>query len=403
MYKNTDKSPMQMISEQEKIVDSVECFQNTIVAATRRGGKTKTASACVIAKFLEPNTETMILAPQHSLCENIFFNNVWRFIRDNELETIRANIKDRIIEGANGSILYARSLQRATSIVGVGLDLAVLDEIALTDNDDFWEQELQPTLTEKQGHTLWISTPRGFNHFKDRFDQGCSSEFPDWNSIKYTVHDLPYIDDTYVEKLKTQYEKSGRMQYYRQEFLASFEAFEGQIFSIPPRIEEFDRDAKFDMVIAGLDVGFSHSTAFIVIGVAGNTYYVLDYYIDKQKLTREHAEKIRIMEERFDIDVIYIDYAAAQFAWDLVAEYDITTMPAIKHVLEGIAHVADMIGSERIVVHPDLWNDSSLFKKQLTTYRWEESKEAPVKLDDDLVDAFRYALYTFDTRYGLRE
>jgi hypothetical protein len=327
------------IQQHDLIFDSVELLDNTVVAATRRGGKTKTASAAVISKFLEPKTETMILAPQHTLTENIFFNNVWRFIRDNNLETVRANLKDHVIEGANGSLLYARSLQRATSIVGVGLDLAVLDEIALTDNDNFWEQELQPTLTEKGGHTLWISTPRGYNHFKNKFDQGQMESFPDWNSIRYTIWDIPYVPDERKKKLEASYIQSGKESYWRQEYLASFEAFEGQIYSMHPEPELFDRSGPWDMVFAGLDVGYNHSTAFIIFGVAGDEYFILDYYIAAKKTTDQHAEVFRELEAKYNIDIIFIDHAAAQFAWDLVAIHDITTMPADKHVKIGRAHV----------------------------------------------------------------
>lgn len=390
------------IPQHDQIFDLMETHDHTVVAASRRGGKTKAASAAVIAKFLQPKTETMIIAPQHSLTENIFFNNVYRFIRDKELEVIRANIKDRIIEGANGSIIYARSLQRATSIVGVGLDLAVMDEIALVDKDDWWDQELRPTLTEKQGHTLWISTPRGYNHFKDKFDQGQDPDSLEWASIRYTIHDLPYIDAAYVKKLEDSYARAGRDAYFRQEFLASFEAFEGQIYSIPPVVENFDRTIKFDMVFAGLDVGYNHSTALIIFGVLDTTYYLLDYYVASKKTTEQHAEKFKELIDLYDIDLIYIDYAAAQFAWDLVALHDISTLRANKSVLDGIARVQTLVGSKQVIVHESLWGSTSELRREWGSYQWQEDKEQPVKLNDDLMDAMRYALYTFDTKYNLR-
>lgn len=401
MYTNPDGSPMTMIDHQHLITESVANYENTVVAASRRGGKTKTASAIVVAKFLEPNTETMVLAPQHSLTENIFFNNVYRFLRDKEIELKRANLKDRIIEGANGSILYARSLQRATSIVGVGLDLAVLDEIALTEKDDFWEQELRPTLTEKQGHTLWISTPRGFNHFKFKFDMGESDLYPDWNSIRYTIWDLPYISNAQAEKLKGEYIQSGRESYFRQEFEASFEAFEGQIYSIQPIVENFDRDREWEIVIAGLDIGFQHETAMIVVGVNDSGFFILDYYAASHKTTEQHAEKVQELEEKYNIDVIYIDSAAAQTAWDFAVQYNISTMKAIKHVNEGIAFIQTLLGSKKLYIHESLWEETSPLRVQFSTYQWQEDKDKPVKLNDDLMDAMRYAIYSFGATYNL--
>lgn len=383
------------------IFDSINSYRNTVVAATRRGGKTKSASAAVIAKFLEPNTETMILAPQHSLTDNIFMHNVLKFIRDTGIETVRVSVKDRMIEGINGSKIYARSLQSATSIVGVGLDLAVLDEIALVDDDMWWLQELQPTLTEKSGHTLWISTPRGYNHFKVKFDVGQDPEDLDWASLRYTIYDLPYIDPEEVKRLHESYLKQGKEAYFRQEFMASFEAFEGQIYSVPPEVYKPEElPSEFDMVIAGLDVGFNHSTAFVVIGYANGYYFILDVYKASGKTTAEHAEEIKKLSDRYNIDLIYIDYAAAQFAWDLVVMYDISTLKANKEVNAGIARIQTLLGEGRILVNPELWHVNSDLYLEFKNYKWMPEKDKPVKKDDDLLDALRYAIYTFDLTYN---
>jgi phage terminase large subunit len=108
---------------------------------------------------------------------------------------------------------------------------------------------------------------------------------------------------------------------FRQEYEADFNTYEGQIWNFNheecvSNNEELDT-SKMD-VFAGLDVGYRDPTAFCVIAYDWDEkkYYVLDEYLDAERTTEQHADKIREMIEKYDIDYIYIDSAAQQTRFD---------------------------------------------------------------------------------------
>ena len=141
---------------------------------------------------------------------------------------------------------------------------------------------------------------------------------------------------------------------FRQEYEADFNTYEGQIWNFNHETciannEELDT-SRMD-VFAGLDVGYRDPTAFMVIAYDWDeeVYHVLDEYLDAEKTTEQHAGVIREMVDKWDIDYIYIDSAAAQTRFDFAQNYDISTINAKKSVLDGIAHVAGIVDNLSLI------------------------------------------------------
>ena len=153
-------------------------------------------------------------------------------------------------------------------------------------------------------------------------------------------------------------------------------------------------------IFAGLDVGYRDPTAFCVIGYDWDEelYYVLDEYYDSEKTTEKHAEEIQHMIDKWDIDYIYIDSAAAQTRFDFAQQYDISTINAKKSVLDGIAKVAAVVDNETLLVDQRCAETLAC----LDQYQWDPNpnlaKEKPKhNRASHMADALRYALYSFET------
>ena len=76
---------------------------------------------------------------------------------------------------------------------------------------------------------------------------------------------------------------------------------------------------------------------------------------------------MRELIEKWGVDAIFIDSAAAQFASDLAYIYDIPTIKAKKDVLPGIAFVRTLVEQGRLKVAPHCTNTLAM----LDQYRWD--------------------------------
>jgi len=368
-------------------------------ALSRRQGKTYIANIIGQLTVLVPGSHVLLMSPNYSLSQ-ISFDLQRNLIKHFDLEVIRDNAKDRLIELSNNSTIRMGSINQVDSVVGRSYDLIIFDEAALTDGRDAFNVALRPTLDKDNSKALFISTPRGRNNwFAEFFYRGFNDEFPDWLSVKATYHENPRFSEQDV--LEAQ--KSMSTAEFAQEYLADFNTYEGQIWNFDyekcvTNTDQFKPDGMD--VFAGLDVGYKDPTAFIVIAFDWDKeeYFVLDEYIDSEKTTEHHASEIQQLIEKWDIDYIYIDSAAQQTRYDFAQNYDISTINAKKSVLDGIAHVANIVDNNKLLVSQKCEHTLEC----LDQYQWDPNpnllREKP-KHDrfSHMSDALRYALYSFET------
>lgn len=368
-------------------------------AISRRQGKTYISNIIGQLICLVPNSHVLLMSPNYSLSQ-ISFDLQRNLIKHFDLEVIRDNAKDKVIELSNNSTIRMGSINQVDSVVGRSYDLIIFDEAALVDGRDAFNVALRPTLDKDNSKAIFISTPRGRNnYFAEFYYRGFTDEFPEWASVKATWHENPRTsEDDIKEARKTMSEAE-----FSQEYLADFNVYEGQIWSFKhetqiAELNKFDT-SKMD-VFAGLDVGYKDPTAFCVIAYDWDEkkYYVLDEYLDSERTTEQHAVQIRKMIEKYNIDWIYIDSAAQQTRFDFAQNYDITTVNAKKSVLDGIGHVAGIVDNDDLFVNQSCREVLMC----LDQYQWDPNpnlmKERP-KHDgaSHMADALRYALYTFET------
>jgi phage terminase large subunit len=185
---------------------------------------------------------------------------------------------------------------------------------------------------------------------------------------------------------------------FEQEYMASFNSYEGQIYSLDEEhILDEQPIGKWEY-IGGLDPGYKDPTAFVVIAynIEEDYFCIVDDYLEAEKTTAQHAVKLREIIDHHGVDSVFIDSAAAQFAADLAYQYDIATIKAKKQVLEGIAYCQTVVQQGRLkVLRKCTW-----VLDALDQYQWDPNEslitEKPLHNDaSHIADAIRYALYTF--------
>ncbi len=377
-------------------------YRFIVAALSRRQGKTYIANIIGQLVTLIPNCNVLIMSPNYSLSQ-ISFDLQRGLIKHFDLEVTKDNAKDKVITLSNGSNVRMGSVNQVDSCVGRSYDLIIFDEAALSDGRDAFNVALRPTLDKPNSKARFVSTPRGRNNwFSEFFYRGFSDEFPEWCSIRATYKDNPRMSESDIIEAR----KSMSEAEFKQEYEADFNTYEGQIwnFNFETQVQDYSsfEPKKMD-IFAGLDVGYRDPTAFCVIAYdwENECYHLLDEYFDSERTTEQHAVEIQRLIDKWDIDFIYIDSAAAQTRFDFAQNYDISTINAKKSVLDGIAHVAAIVDNDTLFVHQECKESLGC----LDAYQWDTNpnlaREKPKhNMASHMADALRYALYSFQTGGG---
>lgn len=240
-----------------------------VLAAGRRFAKTLLCVLTAMAVLMQPNRRVFIVAPDYSLGEKVFrelysiFVLQMKLIRPGKPGGGRAtNQKGNYsLTTPWNSIVEVKSMENPDSLAGEALDLVIIDEAALQSNVyDIWSQMIRPTLMDKAGSAMIISSPRGKNDFYKMYLLGqkgmkqksglvpitkdlkndIDDDFSEWASFIKTSYDNPLLMPT-PEQSKAEIDKayreavnSGKLTQFKQEYLCDFEsvadtAFEGFI------------------------------------------------------------------------------------------------------------------------------------------------------------------------------
>jgi phage terminase large subunit len=345
---------------------------------------------------LIPGCNVLIMSPNYNL-STISFDLQRSFIKQFDLEVTKDNVKDKVIELSNGSTIRMGSITTVDSSVGRSYNLIIFDEAALGDGgEEAFNVSLRPTLDRPGSKAIFISTPRGkHNWFSKFWERGYSDNYPQWISLQADYTENARMLESDVEEARRSMSKAE----FEQEYMASFNVFEGQIYSLSESlIVEFEHSDGVEY-LAGIDPGYRDPTAMVVLAYDPkvDTFHVIDEYLESEATTAKHAEAFNKLIDRWGLDSgIFIDSAAAQFAGDLAYSYDISTIKAKKQVLEGIAYVQTLVEQGRIKVAPHCRHTLEMFDQ----YQWDNrdtlTREKPVHSKvSHIADALRYAVYTY--------
>jgi len=275
---------------------------------------------------------------------------------------------------------------------GLANDFIVCDEVSSYRNFWLgWNEVLSPTLIDRKGSAMFISTPKGFNHFYDLY--GMEAKDPDYKSFHFTSYDNPFIPPEEIEREKL----SKPEDTFAQEYLADFRKQQGLVY------KEFNRDRhvideipdKCDEYIAGIDFGFTNPTAVVHIKRDGDENYTVVAEWDK---TGRTEDQIKDYVKSCGFNRVYPDPESPS-AIEVMQRSGIAVVEVVKNkdsVKNGINRIRQLLKMGKLHIHKSCVNLISEFE----TYTYPEKRpdhneeENPVKENDHALDALRYALST---------
>jgi len=205
--------------------DSARFF---VMVCGRRFGKT-TASAMEATYYAsQPNKKIWLVGLSYDKAD-LMFREVWKNMvmgRANDIE--RASEKERFIKFKWGTTVEAKSADNPDSLVGEGLDLLVIDEAAKVKRR-IWDMYLSPTLSDRKGKAIFITTPEGFNFVYDLFLLGKEDDL--WES-----HQAPSWDNHFAfpdgkkDPFILERKRNMSKEVFEQEYGAKFTSFAGRVY-----------------------------------------------------------------------------------------------------------------------------------------------------------------------------
>ena len=194
-----------------------------VIAAGRRCGKSRYAAYRLLVEALQADKgHVFYVAETQGQARDV----MWAVLMEIGGAVIKtAHINNLQITLVNGATISLKGSDRPDTMRGVSLKFVVLDEYA-TMKPSVWDEVLRPALADQKGEAVFIGTPRGRNHFWDLYKYAELSDDPEWKAWHLTSYDNPILDPEEIEAAK----KSMSSFAFRQEFQASFEARESQLF-----------------------------------------------------------------------------------------------------------------------------------------------------------------------------
>ena len=132
---------------------------------------------------------------------------------------------ERTIDFPSGGALSIYSADNPTSILGESFDLAILDEAARI-SEDAWAETIMPTLADRAGRAMLISTPKGRNWFWREWMRGINNE-PGYASFTAPSSDNPNQN---IKRAALMARERVPERTYKQEWLAEFIDDSGNVF-----------------------------------------------------------------------------------------------------------------------------------------------------------------------------
>lgn len=207
----------------------------------------------------------------------------------------------------------------------------------------------------------------------------------------FTLDDNTFLDPRYVREVKATTPKG---MFYDRGINGAWVSGDGVVYP------QFDRklhsitpqQAKaltFDRVFCGVDWGWEHWGAIVVIGVIGKTYYIIEEHASQHLYIDNWMRIAKDVIGRFGNVPFYCDPARPEH----VAKFQsggIMAFNANNRVLSGVEAVATLMQNNLFRI---VYDAAPRFRDEIYKYVWGKNGE-PVKENDDVLCAIRYGIYS---------
>lgn len=292
---------------------------------------------------------------------------------------LKVNLSEMRMDLVTGELEFKSADSEAGVGRGAGYDIVLFDEAARIP-ERIWEEEIRPSLADRRGKAIFISTPNGRNWFYRlwRVGQGADADYKSWKHSTLDGWANRFWNDPVrlkdCQEEWDQIERTTSLKTFQQEYLADFLEGEGQLWSMKKCIRGQLRPAiPGRYYVAGLDVAHVEDwMATVVIEVESKQVVAVfrsrhrDWSLQKaeaMEVLRQYP-KVRLLIDATGVgDPIYQDFVKSGIS----AEPIVFSKKVKKDMVENLSVAID----HGYLGIPDT-NETQWFLDELRSY--EETK-----------------------------
>lgn len=371
-----------------------------ILRAGRKFGKTTLAERIAMDGMGPPRSSWWHIAPTYRQAKLISWEKFKRIIPAEAMGK-KPNDSELIITLRNGSQLFLMGSDEPDSLRGPEPDGATLEEAAYH-KYGVWSKVIRPNLMPKKAPAYFITTPRGYNWFKDLEDEArrrIALGDKEWAFFHYTCYDNPHISRQEIEDAKKDCDTP---EIWRQEYLAEYESSVGRVFSAfsdSRHIKRVEQPSGVFDVWRSVDWGMRDDTACLWGFIRGRILYLYREYAENNMSAPAQAQVIKNLSTfREQVKNTAISHDAAKedpamkgltVLWHFRQAGITPLRPSSRDKKHSRQMIQQLLHENRIVIDGE---KCPRLRKQMLAYEWKDTAmERPDDAgNDDLVDALHY-------------
>lgn len=403
---------MKLTNPQKTISNDSARFR--VVVAGRRFGKTFLAIN-ELAKFARyPNQKCLYIATTYRQAKGVIWDDLLQLLYEKNWVK-KVNLSELTVTLVNNSIITLRSSDNNSALRGTKWNFISLDEYASMDPAT-WDSILRPTLSDTEGHALFIGTPYGRNHFWDLYNN--ANTLDDWSSYQFTTAQGGNVAPEEIEAAK----RDMAEREFNQEYNATFEDAAGIIayaFS-QDNVKKAPQLSPSNALHIGMDFNTDNFAACVMLQNK-DTLHVIDEIMLQNASTGDMCKEI---QQRYGRRMIFV-YPDASGNQRKTSANGLTdhlilhnagfkvrtpkTNPAVKDAIAAVnSRLRSTTGDIKLYIDPKCKNTLDSMNK----FTYKEGSRVPDKTSgyDHMFDALKYCVWQlfpiqqmrFDTLPGNR-
>ena len=288
----------------------------------------------------------------------------------------------KVVQTSHGSI---SGLGRIRGMTAFG---AYINEASLANQEVF--DEIKARCSGRNARIIADTNPDHPEHWllKDYINSSASGIM----SNHFRLDDNTFLDARYVKQIK---ETTPSGMFHDRGVEGLWVSGEGVVYPDFDREKhsitaEQVRQLRFDRVFAGVDWGWEHWGAIVVIGVTGKRYYIIEEHAAQHRFIDDWILTARDIIARHGDISFYCDPARTEH----VAAFQkagIRAYLANNRELSGIEAVATLMKNDLFRI---VYDECPRFRDEIYKYIWKKNSGEPLKENDDVLCAIRYGIYS---------
>ena len=387
-----------------------------IFIIARRFGKSFFNSMIAATDLAIPYASVLVVAPVSKQAQNIF-NETQKHIKRLGISITSVNNNEMTFTLENGSKMKCGTEKNLSASEGDACSTIIIEEAGLMLDLDRVLGSLTPSIAsygsipetgKPLGRIILNGTYKGNKVHKSYYLKGLYEQDKGYMSFNRPSSDNPMNTPEFLESQRSLLDEN---TYKREYEGAVIDVDGGSVF------RNFSRDTnlipedtikqaidKNSLIIAGLDIGATDESSYLLVKVEKGVFYIFDYWSESNLDEGLIAERIKEIEAEYNIEpeFRFIDPSAKLTRLGLANNYDIVCYPGSNAIKESIKLLNQLFRTKKLFIADNL----NKLIEQIEMLEWRDNpsnNSDPFKRVKghhfDLIAALRYVVYTYATKY----